>query len=92
MSTEPLAPDSDTSTTYKWDFIVARSLQRQQPGFDKWVQMHMIDRFYGGNNDTDNLIPAPNSVNCGHFRSFETTVFNLMNGLATTAGEDTMIM
>lgn len=84
--TGPVPPDSASSTTYKWAFIVSKTLQRQRPGADKWVQMHMIDRFYGGTNTADNLIPAPNSVNSGHFRSFEDSVFTLMNGASPSGG------
>jgi hypothetical protein len=39
---------------------------------DKWVQMHIISEKLGGSGtDFGNLVPAPNSVNTGPFRSFE---------------------
>lgn len=39
---------------------------------DKWVQMHIISEKLGGSGtDFANLVPAPNSVNTGPFRSFE---------------------
>ncbi len=39
---------------------------------DPWVQMHIISEQLGGSGtDFDNLVPAPNSVNTGPFRSFE---------------------
>jgi hypothetical protein len=39
---------------------------------DRWVQMHIISEKLGGSGtDLDNLVPAPQSVNSGPFRSFE---------------------
>jgi hypothetical protein len=39
---------------------------------DKWVQMHIISAKLGGSGtDFENLVPAPESVNTGPFRSFE---------------------
>ncbi|MDD1608247.1 MAG: DNA/RNA non-specific endonuclease, partial [Methylococcaceae bacterium] len=39
---------------------------------DRWVQMHIISEKLGGSGtDFNNLVPAPNSVNTGPFRSFE---------------------
>jgi hypothetical protein len=39
---------------------------------DRWVQMHIISEKLGGSGtDLNNLVPAPNSVNTGPFRSFE---------------------
>ncbi|NIJ18774.1 hypothetical protein FHS95_000443 [Sphingomonas naasensis] len=39
---------------------------------DRWVQMHIISEKIGGSgSDFGNLVPAPNSVNTGPFRSFE---------------------
>jgi hypothetical protein len=45
---------------------------------DKWVQMHIIsERLGGSGTDLANLIPAPNSVNSGPFRTFELAVVGL---------------
>jgi hypothetical protein len=39
---------------------------------DPWVQMHIISEKLGGSGtDLDNVVPAPQSVNLGPFRSFE---------------------
>jgi hypothetical protein len=39
---------------------------------DRWVQMHIISEKLGGSGtDFGNLVPAPQSVNLGPFRSFE---------------------
>lgn len=39
---------------------------------DRWVQMHVISEKLGGSGTNfANLVPAPNSVNTGPFRSFE---------------------
>jgi hypothetical protein len=39
---------------------------------DRWVQMHIVSEKLGGSGtDLNNLVPAPNSVNTGPFRSFE---------------------
>lgn len=38
---------------------------------DKWVQMHVISEQLGGKGIPANLVPAPNSINTGSFRSFE---------------------
>lgn len=39
---------------------------------DRWVQMHIISEKIGGQGTNfANLVPAPNSVNTGPFRSFE---------------------
>ncbi|GAA0331778.1 hypothetical protein GCM10009087_47440 [Sphingomonas oligophenolica] len=39
---------------------------------DRWVQMHIISEKLGGDGTNfANLVPAPNSVNTGPFRSFE---------------------
>lgn len=46
---------------------------------DKWVQMHIISEKLGGSGtDFDNLIPAPNSVNTGPFRTFEHATASLV--------------
>lgn len=38
---------------------------------DRWVQMHIISEKLGGKGVEENLVPAPQSVNAGPFRSFE---------------------
>ena len=48
---------------------------------DKWVQMHVISEKLGGSGtDLQNLVPAPNSVNTGPFRSFEQATSKLASG------------
>lgn len=48
---------------------------------DKWVQMHIISEKLGGSGtDFENLVPAPNSVNTGPFRSFEHSAARLAEG------------
>jgi hypothetical protein len=48
---------------------------------DKWVQMHIISEKLGGSGtDFQNLVPAPNSVNTGPFRSFEHAAAKLASG------------
>jgi hypothetical protein len=44
---------------------------------DRWVQMHVISEQLGGKGVPANLIPAPNSINTGPFRSFEHSVKTL---------------
>lgn len=45
---------------------------------DRWVQMHIISEKLGGSGtDFENLVPAPNSVNTGPFRSFEHAILPL---------------
>jgi len=46
-----------------------------KPTTDRWVQMHIISEKIGGSGtDFNNLVPAPNSVNTGPFRSFEHSI------------------
>jgi len=46
---------------------------------DPWVQMHIVSEKLGGSGtDFDNLVPAPQSVNTGPFRSFEHSVASLV--------------
>lgn len=48
---------------------------------DKWVQMHVISEKLGGSGtDMSNLVPAPNSINTGPFRSFEHGAAGLASG------------
>ena len=44
---------------------------------DRWVQMHVVTEQLGGKGIPSNLISAPNSVNSGHFRTFEQSVASL---------------
>jgi hypothetical protein len=44
---------------------------------DKWVQMHVISERLGGKGIPPNLIPAPNSINTGPFRTFELSTRDL---------------
>jgi hypothetical protein len=48
---------------------------------DPWVQMHIISEKLGGSGtDFENLVPAPQSVNLGPFRSFEHKAATLASG------------
>ena len=50
---------------------------------DKWVQMHIISEKLGGSGTNfENLVPAPNSVNTGPFRSFELSTVALAKAKA----------
>lgn len=63
----------DTGTP-GWDQVYDAGLTRAA---DRWVQMHVISERLGGQGVPANLVPAPNSVNSGPFRSFEHQVLNL---------------
>lgn len=48
---------------------------------DKWVQMHIVSEKLGGSGtNLENLIPAPQSINVGPFRSFEHATAKLASG------------
>jgi len=50
---------------------------------DPWVQMHIVSEKLGGSGtDFANLVPAPQSVNTGPFRSFEHATVGLVSGKA----------
>jgi hypothetical protein len=82
------APDAGGSRTGKWP--------EKRPGYkeiheadlttatDPWVQMHIISEKLGGKgNEFENLVPAPQSVNLGPFRSFEHAAAKLSTGKTT---------
>ncbi len=62
--------------TVGWDKVFDAGLTKQS---DKWVQMHVVTEQLGGRAIPRNLISAPNSVNTGHFRTFEHSVVKLAN-------------
>jgi hypothetical protein len=63
----------DTGTT-GWKKVFELGLTTAS---DKWVQMHVLSEVLGGEGIATNLIPAPNSVNSGPFRSFERATYDL---------------
>ena len=67
----------DTGTP-GWAVVYDAGLTRAA---DRWVQMHIISERLGGQGTPANLVPAPNSVNSGPFRSFEHQIVNLASGL-----------
>jgi hypothetical protein len=69
----------DTGTT-GWKEIYEAGLTKQDKVPDKWVQMHIITEKLGGMGVASNLVPAPNSINTGPFRSFENNVSELTKG------------
>ncbi len=52
---------ANTGTT-GWRKIHQEGLSKQS---DKWVQMHLINRLFGGPGSPENLVPGPNSINKG---------------------------
>jgi Domain of unknown function (DUF4157) len=63
-----------------WDQI-PEELTNQSKTPDKWVQMHILSAELGGSGtNVGNLVPAPNSVNSGPFRSFERSTISLVAG------------
>jgi hypothetical protein len=69
----------DTGTT-GWREVYEAGLTKQDKVPDKWVQMHVISEKLNGKGFAANLVPAPNSINTGPFRSFENNVAELAKG------------
>jgi hypothetical protein len=74
----PQGPDSGTPG---WKAVYDAGLTRAT---DKWVQMHVISEKLGGLGIPANLVPAPNSINTGPFRSFEHSVKALASATSGT--------
>ncbi len=71
--------------TGKWPTATAGYKEVYDAGLttatDPWVQMHIISEKLGGSGtDLNNLVPAPQSVNTGPFRSFELKTATLAAG------------
>lgn len=71
----------DTGTT-GWKEVYNAGLTKQDKVADKWVQMHVVTEKLGGQGAANNLVPAPNSINTGPFRSFENNVVELAKGVS----------
>lgn len=71
-STPSQGPNTGTTG---WKEVYESGLTKR---VDKWVQMHVITEQLGGEGNPQNLVPAPNSVNSGHFKSFERSVLQLV--------------
>lgn len=53
------------ASPHGWPLILQWGINRSQKGIVNWVRMHMITAQLGGSGQSDNLIPAPSSINTG---------------------------
>lgn len=67
--------DKEDSDTPGWKRVYKAGLTAQS---DRWVQMHVVSEQLGGEGLPNNLIAAPNSINTGHFRSWEHAIVDAL--------------
>lgn len=90
-NSKPSNGEIDIAHTNPMTGTITGGWPRTQPGYkeiydaglttatDKWVQMHVVSEKLGGSGtDPSNLVPAPQSVNLGPFRSFEHSTASLI--------------